>query len=98
MMETHTEVMWGCGMIYETGIPLALLLGCTEIVTSKQHTHFDDDKVKRDCYPMEGEIAETLKSTIALKTWLDKKEIILKILSDQSYINPEFKRINLDDL
>ena len=106
MMETHTEVMWGCGMIYETGIPLVLLLGCTEIVTigwdlgdpNKPHTHFDDDKIKRDCYPMEGEIAETLKSTIALKTWLDSKKIPLKILSDQSFINPEFERITLKDI
>lgn len=106
MMETNTEVMWGCGMMYETGIPLALLLGCNKIVTigwdlgdpNKPHTHFDDDKVKRDCYPMEGEIKETLKSTIALKTWLDKKGIVLEILSNQSYINPEFKRINLNDI
>ena len=106
MMETHTEVMWGSGMMYETGIPLALLLGCKEIVTivwdlgdpNKPHTHFDDDVTKRDCYPMDGEIAETLKSTVALKTWLDKKEVVLKILSDQSYINPEFERINLNDL
>ena len=106
MMETHTEVMWGCGMIYETGIPLALLLGCNKIVTigwdlgdpSKQHTHFDDDKVKRDCYPMEGEIAETLKSTIALETWFKQKGIDFEILSDQSFINPNFKRITINDI
>ena len=47
---------------------------------------------------MEGEIAETLKSTIALKTWLDSKKIPLKILSDQSFINPEFERITLKDI
>ncbi len=106
MLETHTETVWGSGMMYETGIPLALLLGCKEIVTigwdlgdpNKPHTHFDDDKIQRDCYPMEGEIAETLKSTIALKTWLDNKEIVLKILSNQSYINPKFERINLNNI
>jgi hypothetical protein len=106
MMETDTEVMWGSGMMYETGIPLALLLGCTKIVTiawdlghpNKPHKHFDDDKIKRDCYPMDGEIAETLKSTIALEKWLDDKNIDFKILSDESYINQNFERITLENI
>jgi hypothetical protein len=106
MMETQTEVMWGCGMMYEIGIPLALLLGCKKIVAvgwdlgdpNKEFTHFDDDKVTRDCFPQEGELAETLKSTIALKRWFDERNIDFKILSDQSFINPEFERITLEDI
>jgi hypothetical protein len=105
-METQTEVMWGCGMMYEIGIPLALLLGCKKIVAvgwdlgdpNKEFTHFDDDKVTRDCFPQEGELAETLKSTIALKRWFDERNIDFKILSDQSFINPEFERITLEDI
>jgi hypothetical protein len=106
MMEKQTETIWGCGMMYEIGIPLALLLGCTNIVTigwdlgdpNEKFTHFDDDKVSRDCFPQEGELAETLKSTIALKRWFDEKNIDFKILSDQSYINPEFERITLEQI
>jgi hypothetical protein len=106
MMEHQTEVMWGCGMMYEIGIPLALLLGCTKIVAigwdlgdpNKNYVHFDDDKVRRDCFPQEGELAETLKSTIALKKWFDDKNINFKILSDQSFINPEFERITLEEI
>ena len=106
MMEKQTEVIWGCGMMYEIGIPLALLLGCTKIVTigwdlgdpNKKFTHFDDDKVNRDCFPQEGELSETLKSTISLKKWFDEKNIDFKILSDQSYINPEFERITLEQI
>tara|TARA_R110002096_G_scaffold150352_1_gene312239 strand:- start:1153 stop:1911 length:759 start_codon:yes stop_codon:yes gene_type:complete len=106
MLETHTESMWGCGMMYETAIPLALLLGCKKIVTigwdlgdpNKQHTHFDDDVVSRDCYPQDGEIAETLKSTIALENWFEQKGIDFEILSDQSFINQNFKRITIDDI
>ena len=106
MLETHTESMWGCGMMYETAIPLALLLGCKKIVAigwdlgdpNKQHTHFDDDIVSRDCYPQDGEIAETLKSTIALEAWFKQKGIDFEILSDQSFINQNFKRITINDI
>ena len=106
MMETHTESMWGCGMMYETGIPLALLLGCKKIVAigwdlgdpNEKFTHFDDDKISRDCFPMEGELAETIKSTIALRKWFLNKTIDFKILSNQSYINPEFERITLQNI
>jgi len=106
MMQTQTEVMWGCGMMYELAIPLCILLGCTNIVaigwdlgySTKKFLHFDDDTVPRDCYPQQGELEQTINSTIALKTWFEQKGINLKILSDQSFINPEFERITLKDI
>ena len=106
MMENQTEVMWGCGMMYEIGIPLALLLGCTEIVAvgwdlgnpNKKYTHFDDDKVTRDCFPQDGELEETIKSTIALQKWFENKNINFRILSNQSHINQNFERIQLKDI
>jgi len=108
MMETHTEVMWGCGMMYELAIPLALLLGCDKMVAigwdmgdpnkPLEQGHFDDDKIKRDCFPMEGELAETIKSTDALYDWFKEKQIDFKILSDISWVSPKFERIDLNQI
>ena len=103
MMENQTEVMWGCGMMYEIGIPLALLLGCTEIVAvgwdlgnpNKKYPHFDDDKVTRHCFPQDGELEETIKSTIALQKWFENKNINFRILSNHSLIIQNFERIQL---
>ncbi len=111
MMETHTEVKFGVGMMYEMGIPLALLLGCKKIVAigwdlgdPKQNfspenwKHFYNDKRTKITGPVEGEISEIIKSTDSLYDWFINKNIDFKILSDQSYISSKFSRITLNDI
>ena len=106
LMESQTEVMWGCGMMYELAIPLALLLGCEKMVAigwdcgdpNQPIKHFDDDKVVRDCFPQDGELSETIESTTALHKWFKNKKIEFQILSDQSYVSQKFQRIQLKDI
>lgn len=108
MLETHTEVMWGCGMLYETGIPLALLLGCKKVVVigwdmgdpknPSLQGHFDEGKVKRDTFPMEGELEETIRSTEFLYDWFKSKDIDFKLISDRSYVSSKFDRITLEEI
>jgi len=111
MMETHTEVKFGIGMMYEMAIPLALLLGCKKIVvigwdlgdpsksySPEQWPHFFKDKRTKLTGPMEGEIAELIRSTDKLHDWFQTKGIELEILSDTSFVSDKFKRVKLSDI
>lgn len=104
-----TEVMFGIGMMYELGLPLALHLGVKNIVTigwdlgepSKSTTdwnHFYSLDVGKTTGPASGEIAQKLASTDKLYDWLENKGINLSIVSDRSYISKKFKRIKLSDI
>jgi len=106
MMETHTEVKWGRGMMYEMAIPLALLLGCTNLVivawdneTNGQSksgwNHFYNHDVVKTTKPANGEIEELLYSTDKLYDWLQSKGIGASIVSDISLVSNKFPRIEL---
>ena len=105
----HTEVMFGIGMMYELGLPLALHLGIKDIVTigwdlgepAKSTTdwnHFYNLDVGKVTGPATGEIAQKLASTEKLYDWLKDKGINLSILSDKSYVSKKFDRIKLSDI
>jgi len=104
-----TEVMFGIGMMYELGIPLALHLGVKNIVTigwdlgepSKSTTnwnHFYNLDIGKVTGPASGEIAQKIDSTDKLYEWLKNKKINLSILSDRSFVSKKFKRIKLSDI
>ena len=104
-----TEVMFGIGMMYELGLPLALHLGVKDIVTvgwdlgepAKSTTdwnHFYNLDVGKVTGPASGEIAQKLASTEKLYDWLKDKGINLSILSDKSYVSKKFNRIKLSDI
>ena len=110
MMETHTEVKHGIGMMYEMAIPLALLLGCKKIVvigwdlgdpeTSDVNNwkHSYTHNVNKVTGPEPGEMKEIIKSTESLYDWFQEKNIDLKIISDESYVSNKFKRMQLSDI
>ena len=109
MMETHTEVKHGVGMMYELAIPLILLLGCKNVVVMgwdlgdpngkpEDLEHSYNHNVEKITRPQEGEIAETMRSTDSLFDWLKEKNIDFKILSDESYVSSKFDRMQLSDI
>ena len=109
MMETHTEVKFGVGMMYEMAIPLILLLGCKKVVSigwdlgdpgnsTTEWSHFYKNNVNKITRPADGEIEEKLKSTDKLYDWFLKKGIDFKIISNESFVSPKFPRITLDDI
>lgn len=109
MMEKNTEVKFGIGMMYEMAIPLILLLGCKKVVaigwdlgnpqnSSKEWNHFYKNNVDKMTRPVEGEIAEKLKSTDKLYDWFTSKGIDFKIISDESFISSKFPRITLNNI
>ena len=111
MMETHTEVKFGIGMMYEMAIPLTLLLGCKKIViigwdlgnpkheyAPENWKHFYNDIRTKTTGPAEGEISEIVASTDKLYNWFIKKGIDVKLISDNSFISNKFERIKLSDI
>ena len=109
MMETHTEVKFGIGMMYEMAIPLALLLGCKKIVvigwdlgepktSTSDWNHFYNIDLGKVTGPASGEIAQKLASTDKLHDWFVEKGIDVKLISDQSFISNKFERIQLKDI
>ena len=109
MMETHTEVKFGIGMMYEMAIPLALLLGCKKIVvigwdlgepktSTTDWNHFYNINLGKVTGPASGEIAQKLASTDKLHDWFVEKGIDVKLISDQSFISNKFERIQLKDI
>ena len=109
MMETHTEVKFGIGMMYEMGIPLSLLLGCKKMVVigwdlgnpdsaPSTWNHFHNEKVNKITGPEDGEISQLIKSTDSLHDWFMEKGIDLKIISDNSFISSKFERIKVSDI
>lgn len=109
MMQTHTEVKFGVGMMYEMAIPLVLLLGCKKVVAigwdlgdpklpTNKWDHFYTNGVNKKTGPAIGEIEEKLASTDKLYDWFISKGIDFKIISDQSFISPKFPRITLNNI
>jgi len=105
----HTEVMFGIGMMYELGLPLALHLGVKDIVTigwdlgdpntsTSDWNHFYNLDVGKVTGPATGEIAQKLASTEKLYDWLKDKGINLSVISDKSYVSKKFDRIKLSDI
>jgi len=106
MMQTHTEVKWGRGMMYEMALPLALLLGCKKIViigwdlgnpetSTTDWNHFYNINLGKVTGPAPGEIAQKIASTDKLYDWFVKKGVDVKIISDQSFVSSKFSRIEL---
>ena len=109
MMETHTEVKLGIGMMYEMAIPLSLLLGCKKMVmigwdlgdpktSTTNWNHFYNTKIGKVTGPEPGEISQKIESTNKLYDWFAEKGIEVKLISDQSFISNKFERIQLKDI
>lgn len=106
-LSRNTETVWGPGMVLELGIPLALHMGCSNIVTigwdigagyknDGTHEHFYQGKL--DTRPQPGELDEAWASTEEMYDWLEDRGIDLSILSDINPADQRFKRLTLEDL
>lgn len=106
---------WGPGTMYELCIPLAMWLGCKEIVTigwdlygdrveelkkldenkGLIHNYFESHHVEyqgTEAKVNAKEILGVIDSTKDLKSWLDSKEVDIKV-TDPNYDNPTHESI-----
>ena len=104
-LRTNTITYWGPGMMLELGIPLALLLGCKDIVTigwdigagyGEGHEHFY--KEQQWTVPQAGEIAQAVKSTVPMFDWFEQNNLSLSIISDICPADDRFKRLTLENI
>ena len=98
-LQHDTETWWGTSILFEQAIPMALLLGCTDIctigwdMTTGQHS-YEHNKVA--FIPMSDEEQKTLdsiKGTTSLYDWCIENHISIKILSDINAADKRFERI-----
>ena len=99
VLQNEPHTWWGTSILFEQAIPMALLIGCTEIytigwdMTTGQHSYKHD---KVGFTPMSGEEEKTLdsiKGTTSLYDWCEKQSIKINILSDINSADQRFTRL-----
>lgn len=103
-LDTKLEMPWGKSIFYEQAMPLALHLGCRDIVTigwdignpklgSNQGHSYSYDKVT----PIPAnikDIQEAIDSTKELYDWLQLNNINFRILSNTNPADSRFERVS----
>ena len=95
---------WGTSITYSTAIPLALHIGCRDIVvvawdlklTPETANHFyKDEKQNFKTVPIDiQEELEVIESTKKLYDWFNDLDIRIRVLSSVSPIDERIERIN----
>jgi len=99
MLSSEPQTWWGTSIMYEQAIPMALLIGCKEIVTigwdlSTGVHSYDKDKVSFKVDEAQIQYTkDSVESTPALFDWLSNKNINLKICSKSNTADERFQRI-----
>jgi len=99
MLQKEPKTWWGTSILYEQAIPMALLIGCTEIVTigwdlgTGAHSYKEDKvKFKVDSADVKR-TQDSINTTPQLYDWLVQNNINLKICSFSNPADKRFKRI-----
>lgn len=98
MLGKETKTWWGTSILYEQAIPMALLLGCKELVTvgwdlgTGVHS-YSDDKVafKVDSADIKR-TQDSIDTTPQLYEWFVKNGVSLKICSSTNPADDRFER------
>lgn len=98
MLGDETKTWWGTSILYEQAIPMALLLGCKELVTvgwdlgTGVHS-YSDDKVafKVDSADIKR-TQDSIDTTPQLFEWCAKNGVSLKICSSTNPADDRFER------
>ena len=99
MLEKETKSTWGTSILYEQAIPLALLLGCKDMVTigwdlgTGNHS-YDDKAVKFKVNTPEVQYTnDAINTTPQLFDWLEVHKLSLSICSSSNPADSRFNRI-----
>lgn len=99
MLSNEPRTWWGTSILYEQAIPMALLLGCTEIVTigwdlgTGDHSYDDSQVIFKVNRPEEKYTQDSIKTTKELYDWLQNHNLNLRIISDTNPADDRFERI-----
>ena len=99
MLQLETQTWWGTSILYEQAIPLALLLGCKEIVTigwdlgTGAHS-YSEKEVSYKVNDAETErTQDSIDTTPQLFDWFKNRNLSLKICSSTNPADDRFERI-----
>ena len=99
MLGEETQTWWGTSILYEQAIPMALLLGCTELITIGWDLGTGAHSYNDDLVPFKVNSAEEQKTQDSIDTtpefydWFTKNNISLKICSSTNPADERFERI-----
>ena len=99
MLSQEPQTWWGTSIMYEQAIPMALLIGCKEIITigwdlgTGAHSYNDDTVSFKVNSPEEQKTEDSVKTTPQLYDWLTDKGFTLKICSSTNPADKRFERI-----
>lgn len=99
MLQSEPKSWWGTSILYEQAIPMALLLGCKELITvgwdlgTGTHSYSEKNvKYKVDKAQVRY-TQDSINTTPELYNWLKVHKLNLKICSDTNPADRRFERI-----
>ena len=99
LLEKETKTWWGTSIMYEQAIPMALLLGCKDLVTigwdlgTGKHSYSDDSVNFKVNSPEVQRTDDSIKTTPQLFDWLEVHKLSLSICSSSNPADSRFNRI-----
>lgn len=100
MLSNEPRTWWGTSILYEQAIPMALLLGCTEIYTvgwdlgTGAHSYSEKEATFKVNSAEVKYTEDSIKTTKELYDWLKSRKLTLQIVSDTNPADSRFKRIS----
>lgn len=104
LLEQETITWWGTSILYEQAIPLALLLGCKEIITvgwdlgTGAHSYSEEEVNYKINSAEVQRTQDSINTTPQLFDWLKVHNISLKICSPTNPADSRFERINTSQI
>lgn len=100
MLGKETQSWWGTSIMYEQAIPMALHIGCREIITvgwdmgtgAHSYSHEQDYKINN---PEVQYTLDSIQTTSKLFDWCTNNNIQIKIASATNPADSRFERINI---
>lgn len=100
MLGNETQTMWGKTILYSTAIPVALHIGCRDIITigwdigTGSHFYSGKDSISNIAdKPNIKETDEAIRTTPQLYDWCKTNNVNLKILSSTNPADNRFERL-----
>ena len=98
LLEQETKAWWGTSILYEQAIPLALLLGCNDIITigwdlgTGAHSYSEDEVNYKINSAEVKRTQDSIDTTPQLYNWLKVHNISLRICSSTNPADSRFER------
>lgn len=101
MLSNEPRTWWGTSILYEQAIPMALLIGCTEIITigwdlgTGAHSYSEQNVAYQVSAAEVQYTQDSIDSTGKLYDWLSSHNLTLDIISATNPADNRFKRIDV---